>query len=64
MDSLAMISKIKVAKGAAAAMRAAGEDPEAARSSNKTLMTTKVASSLSASSCAGCRRCLPSTSPS
>jgi PPIC-type PPIASE domain len=41
MDSLAIINKIKVAKGAAAAMRAAGEDPEAARKSKKTLTSFK-----------------------
>src|SRR4051812_42414745 len=41
MDSLAIISKIKVANGAAAAMRAAGEDPEEARNSKKALTTFK-----------------------
>jgi hypothetical protein len=39
MDSLALSRKIKVAKGAPAAMRAAGEDPDAARRSNKTLVS-------------------------
>jgi peptidyl-prolyl cis-trans isomerase D len=39
MDSLALTRKIKVAKGAPAAMRAAGEDPDAARRSNKTLVS-------------------------
>ncbi|HEY8197029.1 MAG TPA: peptidylprolyl isomerase, partial [Gemmatimonadales bacterium] len=33
MDSLAIINKIKISKGAAAAMRAAGENPEEARNS-------------------------------
>jgi hypothetical protein len=41
MDSLAMIRKIKVARGAAAAMRDAGENPDAARRSNKTLVSYK-----------------------
>jgi hypothetical protein len=41
MDSLAIIHKIKVAKGAAAAMRSAGEDPEEARNSKKALTTYK-----------------------
>jgi hypothetical protein len=41
MDSLAVINKIKVASGAAAAMRAAGENPEEARKSNKALTTFK-----------------------
>ena len=41
MDSLALIKKIKVARGAAAAMRAAGEDPDAARRSTKTLVSFK-----------------------
>lgn len=41
MDSLAQTRKIKVARGAAAAMRAAGEDPDAARRSNKTLVSFK-----------------------
>jgi PPIC-type PPIASE domain len=41
MDSLALIRQIKVAKGAPAAMRRAGEDPEAARRSNKTLVSFK-----------------------
>ena len=41
MDSLAMTKKIKVARGAAAAMRAAGEDPDAARRSTKTLVKFK-----------------------
>jgi hypothetical protein len=41
MDSLAIINKIKVSKGAAAAMRAAGENPEEARSSRKTLTSFK-----------------------
>ena len=41
MDSLAQTKQIKVARGAAAAMRAAGEDPEKARKSNKTLVSFK-----------------------
>jgi parvulin-like peptidyl-prolyl cis-trans isomerase-like protein len=41
MDSLAKTRKVKVARGAAAAMRAAGEDPDAARRSNKTLVSFK-----------------------
>lgn len=41
MDSLAMINKIKISKGAAAAMRAAGENPEEARNSKKTLTSFK-----------------------
>jgi hypothetical protein len=41
MDSLAKTRDIKVARGAAAAMRAAGEDPDAARRSNKTLVSFK-----------------------
>ena len=41
MDSLALTRKIKVARGAAAAMREAGEDPDAARRSNKTLVNFK-----------------------
>lgn len=41
MDSLAQTSRIKVARGAAAAMRAAGEDPDAARRSKKTLVSFK-----------------------
>jgi hypothetical protein len=41
MDSLAMINNIKVAKGAAAAMRGAGENPEEARNSKKTLVSFK-----------------------
>jgi hypothetical protein len=41
MDSLAIINKIKVASGAAAAMRAAGEDPEEARNSKKAITTFK-----------------------
>jgi hypothetical protein len=41
MDSLAKTKEIKVARGAAAAMRAAGEDPEDARKSNKTLVSFK-----------------------
>jgi len=41
MDSLAIIHKIKVASGAAATMRAAGEDPEAARKSKKAITTFK-----------------------
>jgi hypothetical protein len=41
MDSLALTRKIKVARGAAAAMRKAGEDPDAARRSNKTLVSFK-----------------------
>lgn len=39
MDSLAQTRSIKVARGAATAMRAAGEDPDAARRSNKTLVS-------------------------
>ncbi len=41
MDSLAQTKQIKVARGAAAAMRAAGEDPEEARKSKKTLVSFK-----------------------
>jgi parvulin-like peptidyl-prolyl cis-trans isomerase-like protein len=41
MDSLALTRKIEVTRGAAAAMRAAGEDPDAARRSNKTLVKYK-----------------------
>jgi hypothetical protein len=41
MDSLAIINKIKISKGAAAAMRAAGENPEEARNSKKTLTSFK-----------------------
>jgi hypothetical protein len=41
MDSLAQTKQIKVARGAAAAMRAAGEDPEKARKSKKTLVNFK-----------------------
>jgi hypothetical protein len=41
MDSLAIINKIKIAKGAAAAMRGAGENPEEARNSKKTLTSFK-----------------------
>ena len=41
MDSLAIKANIKVAKGAAAAMRAASESPEEARGSNKTLASFK-----------------------
>jgi hypothetical protein len=41
MDSLATINQIKIAKGAAGAMRAAGENPEAARKSKKALTTYK-----------------------
>jgi hypothetical protein len=41
MDSLAMINQIKISKGAAATMRAAGENPEEARKSNKTLTSFK-----------------------
>jgi hypothetical protein len=41
MDSLAQTNKIKVARGAAAAMRKAGEDPDAARRSKKTLVSFK-----------------------
>ncbi len=41
MDSLAIKADIKVAKGAAAAMRAASEDPEEARGSKKTLASFK-----------------------
>ena len=39
MDSLALTRKIKVARGAAATMREAGENPDAARRSNKTLVS-------------------------
>jgi peptidyl-prolyl cis-trans isomerase D len=39
MDSLALIKKIKVTSGAPAAMRAAGQDPDAARRSKKTLVS-------------------------
>ncbi len=39
MDSLAQTRKIKVARGAASAMRAAGENPDEARRSNKTLVS-------------------------
>jgi hypothetical protein len=41
MDSLAKTKDIKVASGAAAAMRAAGENPDEARKSKKTLTTFK-----------------------
>jgi hypothetical protein len=41
MDSLAQTKQVKVARGAAAAMRSAGEDPEKARKSNKTLVSFK-----------------------
>ena len=41
MDSLALVKQIKVAKGAPAMMREAGEDPDAARKSNKTLVSFK-----------------------
>jgi PPIC-type PPIASE domain len=41
MDSLATKANIKVAKGAAAAMRAASENPEEARGSGKALTTFK-----------------------
>ena len=41
MDSLAQTKQIKVARGAAAAMRSAGEDPEKARKSKKTLVSFK-----------------------
>ncbi|MGZ8393002.1 MAG: peptidylprolyl isomerase, partial [Gemmatimonadales bacterium] len=39
MDSLALTRKIKVARGAAATMREAGENPDAARRSKKTLVS-------------------------
>jgi parvulin-like peptidyl-prolyl cis-trans isomerase-like protein len=41
MDSLAIHKKIKVSKGAAAAMRGASENPEEARNSKKTLVSFK-----------------------
>jgi hypothetical protein len=41
LDSLAKTKDIKVASGAAAAMRAAGENPDEARKSKKTLTTFK-----------------------
>jgi PPIC-type PPIASE domain len=41
MDSLAILNKIKVEKGAASAMRAAAENPEEARRSKKKLTTFK-----------------------
>ncbi|MEO8089281.1 MAG: peptidylprolyl isomerase [Gemmatimonadales bacterium] len=41
MDSLALTRKIKVARGAAAAMREAGENPDEARRSSKTLVSYK-----------------------
>jgi PPIC-type peptidyl-prolyl cis-trans isomerase-like protein len=41
MDSLAQMRQIKIARSAPAAMRAAGEDPDAARRSNKTLVSYK-----------------------
>jgi PPIC-type PPIASE domain len=41
MDSLALTKKIKVARGAPGAMRSAGEDPDAARRSTKTLVSFK-----------------------
>ena len=41
MDSLAILNEIKVDKGAAGAMRAAAEDPDEARHSNRKLTTFK-----------------------
>jgi hypothetical protein len=41
MDSLAQTKQIKVARDAAKAMRTAGEDPDKARKSNKTLVSFK-----------------------
>jgi PPIC-type peptidyl-prolyl cis-trans isomerase-like protein len=41
MDSLALLNEVKVEKGAAKAMRAAGENPEKARGSTKKLVTFK-----------------------
>jgi parvulin-like peptidyl-prolyl cis-trans isomerase-like protein len=41
MDSLAITQKLKLSKGAAAAMRAASENPEEARNSKKTLVSFK-----------------------
>jgi hypothetical protein len=41
MDSLAILNEIKIEKGAANAMRAAGENPEEARRSKKKLATFK-----------------------
>jgi hypothetical protein len=41
MDSLAVMNEVKVARGAAAAMRKAGQDPDAARRSGKTLVSYK-----------------------
>ncbi|HEU4680917.1 MAG TPA: peptidylprolyl isomerase [Gemmatimonadales bacterium] len=41
MDSLALTKKIKVVRGAPAIIRAAGQDPDAARRSNKTLVNYK-----------------------
>ncbi len=41
MDSMATTKQIKVARGAPAAMRAAGEDPDGARRSTKTLVSYK-----------------------
>jgi PPIC-type PPIASE domain len=41
MDSLAITNKIQVAKGAAATMRAAGENPDEARNSKKTITSFK-----------------------
>ena len=41
MDSLALTRNIKVARGAPAAMRAAAEDPDAARRSTRTLVSFK-----------------------
>lgn len=41
MDSLAQTKQIKVVRGAAKAMRDAGEDPEGARKSRKTLVSFK-----------------------
>ena len=41
MDSLAILNRIKVEKGAASAMRAAAENPEEARRSKKKLVTFK-----------------------
>ena len=64
MDSLAQVNKIKVARGAAAAMRAAGENPDAARKSKKALVNFKGGDSRLVSSCAGCRPCRRSTSRS
>ena len=41
MDSLAQTQQIKVARGAAATMRNAGQDPDASRKSKKTLVSFK-----------------------